>query len=713
MCKLIFVVVAGDGYILFLQNDLRKVDNNLTSPALTLTESHCLVFDFYNTAHYWILAEADLKLVMNNTDEILLSLPPTEDLSWRIASVNLPPDGAYNLIWNSKFTSDSWHLMAVDDMTIYRGSCSAVTVETDYAGCSFESNNLCHYRRVTRGAVQWTIWNSNMFPREQSLPQGHVIAINSDEVYGIYDLTPVAIQSPLITVNTSSCLVFNYHNGFHDYRMYDNATLKVFVYGPTNGNFQNITLSKRPSQAWHMVYLDVQPGSFHVYFEALVSEQLNWRAYIALDNIELVPTVCNFTTHVLPACERDEALCGAGTCYNVGFKAYSCVCPPGYYGARCQHMPPCQEKQQCMFGTCLNIGRRAFTCKCRDGFEGELCDNQVTCGIPPEIDNGHVINITSTFLGGVVQYECYENSTLVGLDKLECTGTWETNERSRPICQLIDCGVPPHIRNGVLDFTETYGGAKAAVQCNEGYVSWKFKTVVCTSEKKWVPLGISQPSQMESNTACRLTTNCGEPPAIENGHLVSVSSQHFGGHATYRCHAGFYMQALSHATCAAGESEHFKWVFLPECIIACTPSAPQSMVQFEQLKFVSLEITDCTTNKIRSYLAGKTCDSPFQVMVQAGPPQQDSDDVTFDGNNLCIATRVEYSMYVDGNKMDEFSHMNCVTFCLTESSPMVEVRIAEKIYQTKHDGIKVEVRSRRYIMSRGSSFSSKPEMIIK
>ena len=72
-------------------------------------------------------------------------------------------------------------------------------------------------------------------------------------------------------------------------------------------------------------------------------------------------------------CNPNPCLNG-GTCQSNGFGGFTCQCPPGYTGQRCEDQDPCAS-QPCRNGAaCVNSGAGGYTCQCLTGFEGQNCE---------------------------------------------------------------------------------------------------------------------------------------------------------------------------------------------------------------------------------------------------------------------------------------------------------------------------------------------------
>ncbi|XP_041362809.1 neurogenic locus protein delta-like [Gigantopelta aegis] len=98
--------------------------------------------------------------------------------------------------------------------------------------------------------------------------------------------------------------------------------------------------------------------------------------------------------------------CKTGTCSVQGTK-YSCLCPTGYSGTRCE-TTPCTNNHNCKNGgTCVSKGP-VYTCHCPTGYSGSTCQTtQTPCSSNPCFNKG-----TCSYRG--TSYSCQCHSGYIG-----------------------------------------------------------------------------------------------------------------------------------------------------------------------------------------------------------------------------------------------------------------------------------------------------------
>ena len=209
---------------------------------------------------------------------------------------------------------------------------------------------------------------------------------------------------------------------------------------------------------------------------------------------------------------------------------------------------------KCNLGFVLDSGE--LTCSENRTYVGKIpiC-SRISCAIPEEIENGQPI-INGTKFEDFVNYRCNRGYELVGDETRLCTenGSWTG---TKPQCNIVTCGSPPHIPNSMGKVKDLYNyGETFQTVCQEGFELRRAGELFCQTNGKW--------SQFESE--CVMIT-C-PPVAIRNGlingsSLFSVDRQYdYGTVLEITCENGYNMHGRNLVMCTSNRT----WdPILPTC----------------------------------------------------------------------------------------------------------------------------------------------------
>ncbi|XP_052212046.1 fibropellin-3-like [Dreissena polymorpha] len=151
-------------------------------------------------------------------------------------------------------------------------------------------------------------------------------------------------------------------------------------------------------------------------------------------------SMCAFiSVHARDECSSSPCLHG-GTCMD-GINAYTCICPAGFSGRKCEtNIDECASSPCLHCGTCSD-GVNGYICTCLAGFSGKECETNIDecasspclhCGTCSDGVNGYIC----TCLAGFSGKECETNGVnahtcLAGFSEKKCETT------SAPFRQLM------------------------------------------------------------------------------------------------------------------------------------------------------------------------------------------------------------------------------------------------------------------------------------
>ncbi|XP_077967776.1 uncharacterized protein LOC144421998 [Styela clava] len=129
-----------------------------------------------------------------------------------------------------------------------------------------------------------------------------------------------------------------------------------------------------------------------------------------INNIGILPSI-NVDPCIHNACQN------YGTCMSFHTNTFKCACLPGYYGKYCEKysLILCDSKPCFNGGKCIQTGDKAFVCRCLKGFSGSTCENYLSS----------VVSTGCTF-PFVYKNTTYETCTDDHIDKYSILGCWNT-----------------------------------------------------------------------------------------------------------------------------------------------------------------------------------------------------------------------------------------------------------------------------------------------
>ncbi|RXN27609.1 CUB and sushi domain-containing 1-like protein [Labeo rohita] len=178
-------------------------------------------------------------------------------------------------------------------------------------------------------------------------------------------------------------------------------------------------------------------------------------------------------------------------------------------------------------------------------------DNPGFCGdpgIPP-----HGSRLGEEFRHkSLLRFTCEAGYALIGSSERTClqNGSWSGTQ---PVCEVISCGDPGPIGNGIYIGNEFIFNKTVHYRCNPGYVMEPpgSSTLRCSKDGTW----------NRTKPSCRVIM-CGQPPAIRNGR-VEGSDVQWGSSVTYSCFEGYQLSSPGIATCEGNGTWRGE---IPQCL---------------------------------------------------------------------------------------------------------------------------------------------------
>lgn len=299
-----------------------------------------------------------------------------------------------------------------------------------------------------------------------------------------------------------------------------------------------------------------------------------------------------------------------GLCKTRSLGKYSCSCPNGYRGLRCEfdHDECSESLPKCQNGAnCIN-SYGSYKCQCTDGYDGPLCEDKA-CGLPQtrstrgqiQCNRGAKIGSTCNIVCPLgTRLKSYKNddaihpSTQISITCLE-SGKWTASRflhRPSNSWQCVERSCPPlHRRSSSSDLHYILGKHKLSsnhshlIRCTDGYKVGSRCTLKChapfsiigTSTRKCGKDGIWSgrtwrclPRKLNPNAKSCDPSNM---PFVNNGKYICPQGRGSGKNCSLVCAPGFVQdgRAISKLVCMKsngllswrklGEA----WCYIGEC----------------------------------------------------------------------------------------------------------------------------------------------------
>ncbi|XP_030109089.1 basement membrane-specific heparan sulfate proteoglycan core protein isoform X1 [Mus musculus] len=152
------------------------------------------------------------------------------------------------------------------------------------------------------------------------------------------------------------------------------------VNGTSQGKFQGLDLNEE-------LYLGGYPDYGAIPKAGLSSGFVGCVRELRIQGEEVVFHDVNLTTHGISHCPtcQDRPCQNGGQCQDSESSSYTCVCPAGFTGSRCEHSQAlhCHPEACGPDATCVNRpDGRGYTCRCHLGRSGVRCEEGVTVTTP-------------------------------------------------------------------------------------------------------------------------------------------------------------------------------------------------------------------------------------------------------------------------------------------------------------------------------------------
>ena len=286
----------------------------------------------------------------------------------------------------------------------------------------------------------------------------------------------------------------------------------------------------------------------------------------------------------------------------------------------------------------------------------------------------------------IVQCTCHFGYTYHDNCKARCTegGTWEMVTPCRP----IECRGPPGISQAFVQLKDKYILDELANYiCNEHFVMIGNGSMKCSPDHylgqtgRWTPVGGIRP-------ACVLDADCGTPPNVTNGILVSVNLTREYGQAEYACADDSLMIGDGVARCLmtsvtsvySTTVRYVDWLYIPRCDRKCNIPDGAHGTQPK----ARIQITKCVTNSFSPFLE-QTCENPVIVNMKKGA-KVNGQSMMFYGDEICGAItviKIKYAKHVDSRSREIHTpgspSQECAEFCMSGRHGYHEIVVKETL----------------------------------
>ncbi|XP_069779037.1 sushi, von Willebrand factor type A, EGF and pentraxin domain-containing protein 1 isoform X2 [Narcine bancroftii] len=178
----------------------------------------------------------------------------------------------------------------------------------------------------------------------------------------------------------------------------------------------------------------------------------------------------------------------------------------------------------------------------------------IECELPEKPENGFV-KFSSNLLGSTIEYGCDLGHELIGSVTRYCSSNSEWSSPP-PTCQLVSCGSPSQIRNGITNGSNYTYGSVITYDCDSGFFLVGPMQRSCQDNGKW------------SGEVPQCTPiSCGLLSIPDNGN-VTGQDYTFQSQVNYNCKNGYLIKGDLTRTCLANGSWSGE---MPKCILAACP----------------------------------------------------------------------------------------------------------------------------------------------